>query len=74
MENKIRIFKIEETMGGLPYTVTWISLDGRLSSSSYSTYEEAKTHFDNLSALGRGPSFCLNIKEIDANCKGVENE
>lgn len=61
MGSKVRIFEVEETKGDLPYIVTWISLDGRLSSSSYGSYKEAMNHYSNLSTIGREPSICLNL-------------
>jgi len=58
---KERIFKIEEIKGESPYSITWISLDGRLKSKDYRTYDKAWKHYCHLQEIGRHPRISLNL-------------
>lgn len=63
-KNKHQItFTTTEGNGYLPYTATWVSLDGRQCSKSFSTFDELKGFDKHLKSLGREASLQLNIRE-----------
>ena len=59
----IEIFTLEEKSGGLPYTATWISLDGRQCAKHFPTIDELYGFDKHLETLGREASLQLNIRE-----------
>ena len=57
------VFTLEEKSGGLPYTATWISLDGRQCAKHFPTIDELYGFDKHLETLGREASLQLNIRE-----------
>jgi len=58
-------FTLTEKHGGLPYTIIWISLDGRLCTKDFSTIEEVYSQDNHLKNLGREASLQLNLRECE---------
>ena len=63
-------FTLTEKLGDLPYTVSWISLDGRIRTRDYGTLYEAEGHRDHLVALGVRPSSVY----VKSDCCSLEFE
>ena len=57
------VFTLEEKSGGLPYTATWISLDGRQCAKHFPTIDELYGFDKHLETLEREASLQLNIRE-----------
>lgn len=54
--------EISEEKGNLNFGIYWISLDGRLISKWFQTYESALKHYKHLKKLRRQPSFNIHVE------------
>jgi hypothetical protein len=61
------VFYKDEGKGNLPFTVFWLSLDGRPQCKDFENWKEAYRQFDWLRSLGRSASIYrqVNVEETE---------
>lgn len=59
----VRRITVEESHGGLPYLLTWQSVDGRPQQKYYGHIEAANSHRNWLRTLGRTPKVWADVTD-----------